>query len=133
MMDLEAAARGEENVSTPREMRMLVEAIHAGTGLSPARAKDLRTVAATPKTTEFRAALPDGLTVLDKDGTLEAVRVAAAVVDLPNRPYAVTIMTTYLRRDADGEAAIREISAAVFSTFDRLARSSDLGRIISER
>ena len=133
MMDLEAAARGEENVSTPREMRMLVEAIHAGTGLSPARAKDLRTVAATPKTTEFRAALPDGLVVLDKDGTLEAVRVAAAVVDLPNRPYAVTIMTTYLRRDADGEAAIREISAAVFSTFDRLARSSDLGRIISER
>ena len=133
MMDLEAAARGEENVSTPREMRMLVEAIHAGTGLSPARAKDLRTVAATPKTTEFRAVLPDGLIVLDKDGELEAVRVAAAVVDLPNRPYAVTIMTTYLRRDADGEAAIREISAAVFSTFDRLARSSDLGRIISER
>ena len=133
MMDLEAAARGEENVSTPREMRLLLEAIHAGTGLSPARAKDLRTVAATPKTTDFRAALPDGLTVLDKDGELEAVRVAAALVDLPNRPYAVTIMTTYLRRDADGEAAIREISAALFSTFDRLARSSDLGRIISER
>ena len=63
MMDLEAAARGEENVSTPREMRLLLEAIHAGTGLSPARAKDLRTVAATPKTTDFRAALPDGLTV----------------------------------------------------------------------
>ena len=58
---------------------------------------------------------------------------AAAIVDLPNRPYAVTIMTTYLRKDADGEAAIREISAALFSTFDRLARSSELGRIISER
>ena len=40
-------------------------------------------------------------------------------------------MTTYLRRDADGEAAIREISAALFETFDRLARSSDLGRVIS--
>ena len=71
--------------------------------------------------------------MLDKDGELEAVRVAAAVVDLPGRPYAVTIMTTYLRRDADGDALIREVSAALFETFDRLARSSDLGRIISER
>jgi beta-lactamase class A len=133
MMDLEAASRGLENVSTPREMRMLVEAIHAGTGLSAERAKDLRAVAATPKQTPFRAPLPEGVRVIDKDGELEAVRVAAAVVDLPNRPYAATIMTTYLRRDEDGETAIREISAALFSTFDRLARSSDLGRIISER
>ncbi len=133
MMDLEAAARGEENVSTPAEMRRLVETIHAGTGLSPESARDIRLVAATPKDTWFRAPLPEGLVVLDKDGTLEAVRVAAALVELEGRPYSVTIMTTYLRRDEDGEAAIREASAAVFETFDRLARSSDLGRIISER
>ena len=133
MMDLEAASRGLENVSTPREMRQLVEAIHAGTGLSAERAKDLRAVAAVPRKTEFRAPLPEGVAVIDKDGDLEAVRVAAAVVDLPGRPYAVAIMTTYLRRGDDGDAAIREISAALFSTFDRLARSSDLGRIVSER
>ena len=133
MMDLEAARRGEENVSTPAEMRRLVEAIYAGTGLSPERARDLRLVAAIAKSTEFRKPLPESLVVLDKDGELEAVRVAAAVVDLPGRPYAVTIMTTYLRRDADGDALIREVSAALFETFDRLARSSDLGRIISER
>jgi beta-lactamase class A len=133
MMDLEAARRGEENVSTPSEMRRLVEAIYAGTGLSPASARDIRLVAATTKDTPFRKALPEGLVVLDKDGALEAVRVAAAVVDLPGRPYAVTIMATYLRKDDDGEALIREISAALFETFDRLARSSDLGRIISER
>ena len=56
-----------------------------------------------------------------------------AVVDLPGRPYAVSIMTTFLRRDADGEAAIREVSAALYETFDRLARSSELGRVISEK
>jgi beta-lactamase class A len=133
MMDLEAARRGEENVSTPSEMRKLLEAIYAGTGLSPASARDIRLVAATTKDTPFRTPLPEGLVVLDKDGALEAVRVAAAVVDLPGRPYAVTIMATYLRKDDDGEALIREISAALFETFDRLARSSDLGRIISER
>ena len=133
MMDLEAARRGEENVSTPGEMRRLIEAIYAGTGLSPERGRDLRVVAATTKRTEFRKPLPETVTVLDKDGELEAVRSAAAVVDLPGRPYSVAIMTTYLRRDADGEAFIREVSAALFETFDRLARSSDLGRIISER
>jgi beta-lactamase class A len=133
MMDLEAARRGEENVSTPGEMRRLIEAIYAGTGLSPERARDLRAVAATTKRTEFRKPLPEAVTVLDKDGELEAVRSAAAVVDLPGRPYSVAIMTTYLRRDADGEAFIRDVSAALFETFDRLARSSDLGRIISER
>jgi beta-lactamase class A len=133
MMDLEAARRGEENVSTPAEMRRLAETIYAGTGLSPERARDLRTVTATAKRSEFRRPLPETLVVLDKDGELEAVRAAAAVVDVPGRPYAVTIMTSYLRRDADGDAFIREVSAALFETFDRLARSSDLGRIISER
>jgi beta-lactamase class A len=133
MMDLEAARRGEENVSTPAEMRRLVEAIYTGAGLSPERARDIRLVAATIKNTDFRQPLPETVTVLDKDGELEAVRAAAAVVDLPGRPYSVAIMTTYLRRDEDGEALIREVSAALFETFDRLARSSDLGRIISER
>ena len=133
MMDLEAARRGDENVSTPAEMRRLAETIYAGTGLSPERARDLRAVTATAKRSEFRRPLPETLVVLDKDGELEAVRVAAAVVDVPGRPYAVTIMTSYLRRDADGDAFIREVSAALFETFDRLARSSDLGRIISER
>lgn len=56
-----------------------------------------------------------------------------ALVDLPGRPYGAAIMTTYLRRDADGDAAVREVSAALFSTFDRLARSSGLGRVISGR
>jgi hypothetical protein len=39
-------------------------------------------------------------------------------------------MTTYLGSEADAEAAITEISAAVYATFDRLARSSEHGRLI---
>jgi hypothetical protein len=42
-------------------------------------------------------------------------------------------MTTFLKKDEDGAAAVREISAALFEMFDRLSRSSDLGRVISER
>ncbi len=133
MMDLEAARRGDENVSTPAEMRQLAETMHAGAGLSRERARDMMAVAAVPKDSPFRVPLPESLVVADKPGSLEAVRCVTAVVDLPGRPYVVSIMTTYLRRDADGEAAIREISAALYETFDRLARSSDLGRVISEK
>ena len=133
MMDLEAARRGDENVSTPAEMRQLAETMYAGAGLSTERARDLMAVAAVPKDSPFRVPLPESLVVADKPGSLEAVRCVTAIVDLPGRPYAVSIMTTYLRHDADGAAAIREISAALYETFDRLARSSDLGRIISEK
>jgi beta-lactamase class A len=133
MMDLEAARRGDENVGTPSEMRRLVEAIYAGKGLSPAAARDIRAVLATPKDSPFRVPLPEGLAVLDKPGALEAVRCVTAVVDIPARPYAVSIQTTFLKNDEDGAAAIREISAALYETFDRLARSSELGRVISER
>ena len=133
MMDLGAARRGDENVSTPTEMRQLAETMYAGAGLSTERARDMTAVAAVPKDSPFRVPLPESLVVADKPGSLEAVRCVTAIVDLPGRPYAVSIMTTYLRRDADGEAAIREISAALYETFDRLARSSDVGRIISEK
>ena len=133
MIDLEAARRGRENVSTPSEMVRLAEALYRGAGLSPARAKDLLDVAAVEKDSPFRVPLPAGLRVADKPGSLEGVRCVTAVVDLPGRPYAAAIMTTYLRRDEDGEAAIREISAAIYQTFDRLARASEHGRIISER
>jgi hypothetical protein len=68
-----------------------------------------------------------------KWGGLEGVRCEAAHVDLASRPYVAAIMTTYLRRDADGESAIRDVSAALYGTFDRLARASELGRVISER
>ncbi|MCM2255797.1 MAG: class A beta-lactamase-related serine hydrolase [Vicinamibacteria bacterium] len=133
MMDLGAAREGRENVSTPLEMARLMEVLREGRGLSPARARDLLDVAAVAKESAFRDPLPAALRVVDKPGALEGVRCVSAFVDLPGRPYVVVVMTTFLRRDADGDAAIRELSAAVFETFDRLARSSDLGRVISER
>lgn len=140
MMDLEAARHGSENVATPAHLTRLMEEIHKGAGLSEVRAKDLVTVLSTEKwgtltssPSPFRAGLPEGTTVADKGGELEGVRAVTALVLLPGRPYVATIMTTYLRRDAEGEAAIREISAALYDTFDRLARGSEHGRVISDR
>jgi beta-lactamase class A len=133
MMDLGAARRGDENVGTPSEMRRLVETIYAGKGLSPALAADIRTVLAVTKDSSFRVPLPETVAIMDKPGSLEGVYCVTAVVDVPGRPYAVAIDTTFLKRQEDGQAAVREISAALYEMFDRLSRSSDLGRVISEK
>jgi beta-lactamase class A len=133
MMDLEAARRGEENVSTPREMARLAEVVAAGEGLAPERARDLLAVATVPaEGSPFRRGLPEGLRAVSKPGSLEGVRCEAAWVDVPGRPYSAAVMTTSLRNEADGEAAVTEISAALYGTFDRLARESELGRLIGK-
>jgi beta-lactamase class A len=134
MMDLEAARRGDENVSSPREIARLAGIVAGGKGLGPERAKDLLAVATVPdEGSHFRRGLPEGLRAVSKPGALEGVRCEAAWVDVSGRPYTAAIMTTYLRRETDGEAVITEISAALYDAFDRLARSSGYGRIVSER
>ena len=132
MIDLAAARRGEENVSTPQEMVRLIEAIRKADGLPPPLADDLRAVVGVPKGAEtaFRALLPAGLTILDKGGSLEGVRTATGIVALKHRPYAAAIMTTALTNERDGENAIREISRLVYETFDRLDRGSPEGRLL---
>jgi beta-lactamase class A len=134
MMDLDAARRGDENIATPGELRRLMETVEEGVALTTARAADMRLVAATAEShSSFRASLPEGTKAITKSGELEGVRCEVAYVALPGRPYSAAIMTKYLRRDDDGAAAIRELSAILYDTFDRLARSSEYGRIISER
>jgi len=134
MMDLAAAQRGDENVSTPREMARLAAVVARGEGLSPERAKDMLAVATMAANgSPFRRGLPEGVRAISKPGELEGVRCEMAWVGVPGRPYTAAIMTAYLKREAVGEAAIEELSAAIYATFDRLARSSEYGRIVSER
>ena len=132
MMDTEAARRGEENVSTPREMARLAEIVARGESLAPERARDLLAVATIPDeaSSRFRRGLPEGTRAVSKPGSLEGVRCEAAWVDVPGRPYSAAVMTAYDANEPGAETAITQISAAIYSTFDRLARASEDGRLI---
>jgi beta-lactamase class A len=132
MMDIEAARRGDENVSTPREMARLAEIVASGQGLAGDRARDLLAVATIPDeaSSRFRRGLPEGMRAVSKPGELEGVRCEAAWVDVPGRPYSAAVMTAYDASEPAAESAITEISAAIYSTFDRLARASEDGRLI---
>jgi beta-lactamase class A len=128
MMDSAAAQRGEENVATPREIVGLLRALDAGDGLKPeSRAAALKILAVNTGGYLRRGVAP-GVDVLSKSGELEGVRVDAAIVRATNRPYAVSVMTTYVRDESEGERAIADLSRAFHEYFSRLGFGSELGR-----
>jgi beta-lactamase class A len=131
MMDLKAASEGRENVSTPEEMMVLLEDLYRGKVLNKEMTDDFFKVLSTHKESPIPRDLPEGLKIANKPGELEGVRNDSGVVFVENRPYVICLMTTYLRRERDGEVAITAISAAVYRMFDRLARASEYGRVVS--
>jgi len=131
MMDLKAAGEGRENVSTPAEMMALLENLYRGKVLNREMTDDFFKMLSTHKQSFIPRDLPEGVKVANKQGELEGVRNDSGVVFVENRPYVICVMTTYLRHERDGEQAISRISAAAFSMFDRLARASEYGRVIS--
>jgi beta-lactamase class A len=133
MMDVKAAAEGRENISTPQDMLTLLEKIYQEKVLNKEMTADFFKMLSTHKDSFIPRDLPDGLQIANKPGELEAVRNDSGIVFLQNRPYIICVMTTYLVRERDGEEAIAKISAAAYRYFDRLARSSPYGRVISER
>ena len=130
MIDLEAARRGDENVSTPGEVARLLEVIYRGDGLTEESHEGMLAILQKPKSTALRAGIPPGVAVANKPGGLEGVAVDAGIVYLKNRPYILAMMTTYLKQESAGDAAIERASRRAFDYFNRLARSSEYGRRI---
>lgn len=131
MIDLEAAKKGHENVSTPFEMMTLVEKIHNGQALDAAHTAEYFSLLRLPKESEFHKALPDDVSIADKPGSLEGVRCDTGFIDLSGHPFIMSITTTYLAQGDEGERAIEEVARLVYDYFSRLSRSSSYGRVIS--
>jgi len=131
MMDLAAANEGRENVSSPREMMMLLGAIYRGKVLNKESAADFFKVLSTNKNSWIPRDLPAGLKIANKPGELEAVRNDSGLVFVEGRPYIICVMTSFLGNEREGEEAISKISLATWRMFDRLSRASEYGRVIS--
>jgi beta-lactamase class A len=131
MMDLKAAGEGRENISTPNEMATLLDQLYRGKVLNKELSEDFFKLLSTHKSSFIPRDLPDDLKIANKPGELEGVRNDSGVVLVQNRPYVICVMTTYLHRERDGEDAISRISAEAYRMFDRLARASEYGRVIS--
>jgi beta-lactamase class A len=131
MMDLEAAKQGRENISTPREMMMLLDSIYHGKVLNKASTGDFFKMLSTGKNSWIPRDLPADLQVADKPGALEAVRNDSGIVFVEGRPFVICVMTSFLRNERDGENAISKVSLAAWQMFDRLSRATEYGRVVS--
>jgi beta-lactamase class A len=128
MMDGAAAARGDENVAVPRDIARLLRVLHTGDGLTSDSKSGAMKILEVGAGGYLRRGVPAGVQVLNKPGELEGVRVDAAIVRALHRPYALAVMTTYLKDEADGERAIASVSRAFYEYFSRLGLGSEYGR-----
>jgi beta-lactamase class A len=131
MMDLDAAKQGRENISTPREMMALLEAIYRGKLLNQESTADFFKVLSTNKDSWIPRDLPANLKIANKPGSLEGVRNDSGIIFVEDRPYVICVMTSFLSNERDGEKAISQVSFAAWRMFDRLSRASEYGRVVS--
>ena len=131
MMDLQAAKEGRENISTPREMMTLLDAIYHGKVLNKESMADFFKMLSTNKDSFIPRDLPAGLVVANKPGELEAVRNDSGIVFVEGRPYVICVMASFLRNERDGEEAISKVSLDTWRMFDRLSRATEYGRVVS--
>jgi beta-lactamase class A len=127
MMDADAQRASRENLSTPREMVILLEMLDAGKALDPRHTQAVLEILKYPKETALRRGVPPGVPVADKPGSIPGVRCDSGIVDLSGKTYAISLMTTFDKDGEGAEKAITEVSRRVFDYFERLARSNSFG------
>jgi beta-lactamase class A len=130
MLDVRAAQEGRENTSTPRELMTMLQALHAGRVFNKKTSEDFFKMLSTQKSSYIPRLLPADLVIANKPGSLDAVRNDAGIVFVPGRPFAIAVMTTFSGDDLAAEQCITRIAKVAWSYFDRVGKSSDLGRIV---
>jgi beta-lactamase class A len=130
MIDIAAARRGDENVSTPQEMTRLLEAIYKEKALDKQSTGQFIKQLSTLKQSYIPRLLPDAVQVANKPGDLEAVRNDSGIVYAPNRPFAISLMTAYDRDEKAAERAISEVALDAYHYFEMRGKTSEYGRIL---
>jgi beta-lactamase class A len=133
MMDIAAARRGDENVATPQEMVRLLEAIYKEKALDKQATADfIKQLSTRKKDSHLTDFLPETVQVANKPGELEAVRNDSGIVYAPNRPFAISVMTTYDRDEKAAERAISEVALEAYHYFETRGKTSEYGRALPE-
>jgi len=130
MMDVAAARRGEENVATPQEMVLLLEAVHKEKVLNKELSAEFINQLSTLKDSYIPRYLPTGIKVANKPGSLEAVRTDSGIVFVPNRPFAISVMTAWDHDERAAERAISEVALEAYHYFEMRGKTSEYGRIL---
>lgn len=125
MIRPEESARGNENLSTPRDAALIMERI-ASCDLPMSEAACARVVEILSlfKGGPIRTPVPASVPIAFKPGGITGVSTVWGFVDLPDRPYVVSVMSNY---GGNGGAVVEAVSAATYDYFSRLSGITEYG------
>ena len=125
MIRPEASARGDENLSTPRDAALVMERIAlCDLPMSRASCDRVREILAIQKGGPIREPVPASIPIAFKPGGITGVATVWAIIGVPDRPYVVVVMSNY---GGDGGAVIEAVSALTYDYFSRLSGVTEYG------
>jgi beta-lactamase class A len=126
MLQREAQARGDDNLSSPADAaKLMIRIAQCELPVSKASCERIRQILEIPQNAHAATEpIPRSIPIAFKWGGNEGVSTAWAIVNLPDRPYVFAIMTTF---GGDNAAAVRAASEAGFKYFSKLARANPFG------
>jgi beta-lactamase class A len=123
MLDTAAATKDQENISTPAEMAHLVDLIYHGKAVDPEASKEMLEILKRVNA-DMRKVISGSIEVAAKPGELTGVHCETGIVFLPNRPFALSVASTFLD---DGKNPVGEVTRIVYEHFEKLAKSNKYG------
>jgi beta-lactamase class A len=125
MIRPEDSVVGNENLSTPRDAALIMEKIATcDLPMSKASCGRVREILEIYKDGPVRAPVPRQIPIAFKPGGITGVATVWALVDLPDRPYGLSVMSNY---GGNGGAVIEAISELAFAYFSRLSGVTEYG------
>jgi beta-lactamase class A len=125
MIRPEESARGNENLSTPRDAALIMERIAScELPMSEVACARVREILEIYKGGPVRAPVPRSVPIAFKPGGITGVATVWALVGLPDRPYVISVMSNY---GGNGGAVVEAVSAAAYDYFSRLSGVTEYG------
>ncbi|MDH4071620.1 MAG: class A beta-lactamase-related serine hydrolase [Gammaproteobacteria bacterium] len=125
MIRPEQSALGNENLSTPRDAALIMEKIaRCALPMSKTYCRRVRDILELYKDGPIRTPVPEDVPIAFKPGGITGVATVWGIVDVPDRPYVLVVMSNY---GGDGGAVIQEVSRLSYDYFSRLSGVTSYG------
>jgi beta-lactamase class A len=125
MIRPEESARGNENLSTPREAALIMERIAScDLPMSGASCARVREILELYKGGPIRSPVPQSVPIAFKPGGITGVSTVWGLVGVPDRPYVIAVMSNY---GGNGGAVVEAVSGLTYDYFSRLSGITEYG------
>ena len=128
MQDFESVASNNENTATPADCVAMLSCLYEGRP-SQEVARQCLDILKKPINSPLAKAIPNDVPLANKPGAMDRVRNDAGIVFLPNRPYAIAVLSKFgLCEPAQQDQWITDIASKVHETMAVLDECSEFGQ-----